>query len=120
MTDGSRSAQTFGAIRPATESSLTRRAAVLADYLTLTKLEVNLLIVITTFVGFYLASPPLPSRARSIAKFMKRSRLARIARTRRFIFRMEIQPEAGRSLALAENRSINWRERRDSNPRPPA
>jgi heme o synthase len=60
MTNGSRSAETFGPIRPSTESSLTRCAAVLADYWTLTKPEVNLLIVITTFAGFYLASPALP------------------------------------------------------------
>jgi heme o synthase len=60
MTDGSRSAETFGPIRPATESSLRRCVAVLADYWTLTKPEVNLLIVITTFAGFYVASPALP------------------------------------------------------------
>jgi protoheme IX farnesyltransferase len=60
MTNGTRSAETFGTIRPATESSLTRCAAGLADYWTLTKPEVNLLIVITTFAGFYLASPARP------------------------------------------------------------
>ena len=36
---------------------LSRWTAVLADYWTLTKPEVNFLILITTFTGFYLASP---------------------------------------------------------------
>ena len=39
-------------------SGLSRWTAVLADYWTLTKPEVNFLILITTFAGFYLASPP--------------------------------------------------------------
>jgi protoheme IX farnesyltransferase len=38
-------------------SGLPRWTAVLADYWTLTKPEVNFLILITTFAGFYLASP---------------------------------------------------------------
>jgi len=42
------------------EGGVTRWTAVLADYWTLTKPEVNFLIVITTFAGFYLASPALP------------------------------------------------------------
>ncbi|MGH2481766.1 MAG: heme o synthase, partial [Ktedonobacteraceae bacterium] len=40
-----------------TGGDLTRWTAVLADYWTLTKPEVNFLIVITTLAGFYLASP---------------------------------------------------------------
>lgn len=39
-------------------SGLSRGTTVLADYWTLTKPEVNFLILITTFTGFYLASPP--------------------------------------------------------------
>jgi len=42
------------------EGGVTRWTAVLADYWTLTKPEVNFLIVITAFAGFYLASPALP------------------------------------------------------------
>ena len=60
MTNGIRSAETFGPVRPLPEGGVTRWAAVLADYWTLTKPEVNFLIVITTFAGFYLASPALP------------------------------------------------------------
>jgi len=47
-------------VRPLPEGGVTRWTAVLADYWTLTKPEVNFLIVITTFAGFYLASPALP------------------------------------------------------------
>ena len=60
MTNGIRSAETFGPVRPLPEGGVTRWTAVLADYWTLTKPEVNFLIVITTFAGFYLASPALP------------------------------------------------------------
>jgi protoheme IX farnesyltransferase len=59
MTNGIRSAETFGPVRPLPEGGVTRWT-VLADYWTLTKPEVNFLIVITTFAGFYLASPALP------------------------------------------------------------
>jgi heme o synthase len=68
MTNGTRSAETFGPVRPSPEGSITRWAAVLADYWTLTKPEVNFLIVITTFAGFYLASPALP-QPRSLLLF---------------------------------------------------
>ena len=60
MTNGIRSAETFGPVRPLPEGGVTRWTAVLADYWTLTKPEVNFLIVITAFAGFYLASPALP------------------------------------------------------------
>src|SRR6478752_6119798 len=39
-----------------------RLIAVLSDYWMLTKPEVNFLIVLTTFAGFYLGSPPRPWR----------------------------------------------------------
>jgi heme o synthase len=68
MTNGIRSAETFGPVRPLPEASVTRWTAVLADYWTLTKPEVNFLIVITTFAGFYLASPALP-HPRSLVLF---------------------------------------------------
>jgi heme o synthase len=68
MTNGIRSAETFGPVRPLPEGSVTRWTVVLADYWTLTKPEVNFLIVITTFAGFYLASPALP-HPRSLVLF---------------------------------------------------
>ena len=58
MMPGTRSAEMSGPVRPLPEGGLTHWTAVLADYWTLTKPEVNFLIVITTFAGFYLASPP--------------------------------------------------------------
>ncbi|HKV81553.1 MAG TPA: heme o synthase [Candidatus Sulfotelmatobacter sp.] len=51
------STETLGLDRSLSKGGLTHWTAVLADYWTLTKPEVNFLIVITTFAGFYLASP---------------------------------------------------------------
>jgi protoheme IX farnesyltransferase len=51
-------------VRPLPEDGLAHWTAVLADYWTLTKPEVNFLIIITTFAGFYLASPPALSHWR--------------------------------------------------------
>jgi heme o synthase len=61
MTFGSRSAGTIVPVSPFANGSLAQWTGVLADYWTLTKPEVNLLIVITTLAGFYLASPLAPS-----------------------------------------------------------
>src|SRR5207244_8337506 len=57
MMPGTRSAEMSGLVRQFSEGGLTHWTAVLADYWTLTKPEVNFLIVITTLAGFYLASP---------------------------------------------------------------
>lgn len=64
MTPGTRSAETFLTARRLAEGGHMHWTAVLADYWTLTKPEVNFLIVITTFAGFYMGSPPgsMPSR----------------------------------------------------------
>lgn len=56
MTRATRLAQTNVMAARLAVSGLSRWTAVLADYWTLTKPEVNFLILITTFVGFYLAS----------------------------------------------------------------
>ena len=58
MTRATRLAQTNVMAADFAASGLSRWTAVLTDYWTLTKPEVNFLIVITTFAGFYLASPP--------------------------------------------------------------
>ena len=60
MTCGTRSAKTDGRVRTVAAGCHPQWTAVLADYWTLTKPEVNLLILITTLAGFYLASPALP------------------------------------------------------------
>lgn len=64
MMPGTRSAEMSGPVRPLPVGDLTHWTAVLADYWTLTKPEVNFLIIITTFAGFYLASPPALSHWR--------------------------------------------------------
>ncbi len=58
MTLGTRSAETLETTHRLAEGGHTHWTAVLADYWTLTKPEVNFLIVITTFAGFYMGSPP--------------------------------------------------------------
>ena len=58
MTRGTRLVETNVIAACLPVSDLSRWTAVLADYWTLTKPEVNFLILITTFTGFYLASPP--------------------------------------------------------------
>jgi protoheme IX farnesyltransferase len=64
MTIGTRSAETLVAGRRLAEGGQTHWTAVLADYWTLTKPEVNFLIVITTLAGFSMGSPPgsVPAR----------------------------------------------------------
>lgn len=64
MTLGIRSAETLVTARSLANGGLEHWTAVLADYWTLTKPEVNFLIVITTLAGFYMGSPPgsVPSR----------------------------------------------------------
>jgi protoheme IX farnesyltransferase len=62
MTLGTQSAETDAAVRSITSGRTTHWLGVLADYWTLTKPEVNFLIVITTLAGFYLASPPATAR----------------------------------------------------------
>src|SRR5437016_8548299 len=57
MTRATRLAETKVMAAHLAASRFSRRTAVLADYWTLTKPEVNFLILITTFAGFYLASP---------------------------------------------------------------
>ena len=57
MTRATRLAQTNVMAAHFAASGLSRWTAVLSDYWTLTKPEVNFLILITTFAGFYLASP---------------------------------------------------------------
>jgi protoheme IX farnesyltransferase len=57
MTRATRLAETNVMAAHLAASRFSRRTAVLADYWTLTKPEVNFLILITTFAGFYLASP---------------------------------------------------------------
>ena len=57
MTRATRLAETNVMAAHLAASRFSRWTAVLADYWTLTKPEVNFLILITTFVGFYLASP---------------------------------------------------------------
>jgi protoheme IX farnesyltransferase len=58
MTSGTPSAETLVTARRWAGDGPTPWTGVLADYWTLTKPEVNFLIVITTLAGFYLASPP--------------------------------------------------------------
>ena len=64
MTLGSRSAETFVTARRLAGGGQMHWTAVLADYWTLTKPEVNFLIVITTLAGFYMSLPlgSMPSR----------------------------------------------------------
>jgi heme O synthase-like polyprenyltransferase len=57
MTRATRLAQTNIMAAHFAASGLSRWTAVLSDYWTLTKPEVNFLILITTFACFYLASP---------------------------------------------------------------
>jgi protoheme IX farnesyltransferase len=57
MTRATRLAETNVMAAHLAASGLSRWTAVLADYWTLTKPEVNFLILITTFAGFYLGSP---------------------------------------------------------------
>ncbi len=57
MTRATRLAETNVMAAHLAASRFSRSTAVLADYWTLTKPEVNFLILITTFAGFYLASP---------------------------------------------------------------
>ena len=57
MTRGTRLAEANMMAPRLAAGGLSRWTAVLADYWTLTKPEVNFLILITTFAGFYLASP---------------------------------------------------------------
>ena len=57
---GTQSAENVVPVRLAAEARPIRWLAVLADYWTLTKPEVNFLIVITTLAGFYLGSPSAP------------------------------------------------------------
>ena len=57
MTRATRLAQTNVMATYLPGSAFSRWTALLADYWTLTKPEVNFLILITTFAGFYLASP---------------------------------------------------------------
>jgi protoheme IX farnesyltransferase len=57
MTRGTRLAETNMMAPRLAAGGLSRWTAVLADYWKLTKPEVNFLILITTFTGFYLASP---------------------------------------------------------------
>ena len=57
VTHGTRFAETDVLTARLAESGSSRWTAVLADYWTLTKPEVNFLILITTFAGFYLGSP---------------------------------------------------------------
>lgn len=57
MTHGTRLADTNVMAARLAVSGVSRWTAVLADYWALTKPEVNFLILITTFAGFYLASP---------------------------------------------------------------
>lgn len=62
MTRATRLAETDVMVARLAASGLSRWTAVLADYWTLTKPEVNFLILMTTFAGFYLASPASPWR----------------------------------------------------------
>jgi protoheme IX farnesyltransferase len=62
MTRATRLAQTNVMAAHLAARRLSRWTAVLADYWMLTKPEVNFLILITTFAGFYLASPAFPWR----------------------------------------------------------
>jgi heme o synthase len=64
MTLGTRSAETPETARRLAGGGQMHWTAVLADYWTLTKPEVNFLIVITTLAGFYMGSPTgsMPSR----------------------------------------------------------
>src|SRR2546430_3335703 len=57
MTRGTRLAEANMMAPRLAAGGLSRWTVVLADYWTLTKPEVNFLILITTFAGFYLASP---------------------------------------------------------------
>ena len=63
MTRATRLAQTNAMATYVAGIAFSRWTAVLADYWTLTKPEVNFLILITTFAGFYLASPASLSRS---------------------------------------------------------
>jgi heme O synthase-like polyprenyltransferase len=57
MTRASRLAETNVMAARLAASEPSRWTGMLADYWTLTKPEVNFLILVTTFAGFYLASP---------------------------------------------------------------
>src|SRR2546430_9663149 len=57
MTRGTRLAEANMMAPRLAAGGFSRWTVVLADYWTLTKPEVNFLILITTFAGFYLASP---------------------------------------------------------------
>src|SRR5881227_2350271 len=62
MTRGTRLAEANMMAPLLAAGGFSRWTVVLADYWTLTKPEVNFLILITTFAGFYLASNPSHSR----------------------------------------------------------
>lgn len=69
MTWGTRRSETLEKVLPFSQGGPAHWTARLADYWTLTKPEVNLLIVITTLAGFYLASPPAPAHWRFLQLF---------------------------------------------------
>ena len=69
MTWGTRRSEPLEKVQPFSKGGPAHWTARLADYWTLTKPEVNLLIVITTLAGFYLASPPAPAHWRFLQLF---------------------------------------------------